>query len=811
MLGRTFYLAALMGAMLAIPVEAAPPSKQKLNDYRAKLLAESASSLSGKALAPESSETLWYRQPARDWNEALPFGNGRLGGMVYGGVNREWIQLNEDSLWTGARIDHYKPNAPDALRQAREMIFDGKYRGAEGLIKNKFLSAPPPLDTHTYQMLGDLELTFPTADEVMNYRRDLSLDEAVARVRYEVDGVGYLREIFSSPVDQTIVVRISSDQPGKVDFTAALHRQHHSTVKIVGSDGLFMSGKAQKVGKQHPKFPSGTNGVRYAAHMKVIPEGGAVSAADGKVQVKAANSAVILITAATDFRGEGRLELSRTRLADAASKSYAQLLKDHLAEHRRLYRRVKLDLGGEDVATKATDERLEAVKNGATDPQLIELYFNFGRYLMISSSRPGSSAANLQGLWADGYAPPWGADYHININIQMNYWVAQSTNLAECHEPFFELIESLVPTGRKTARTQFGCGGFVAGHTTDIWGNSWVFGNPRYGMWVTGPAWCLRQFWENWLYTGDLQFLEARAYPTMKESCEFFADFLVKDPKTGKLVSGPTTSPENNLKAPDGSRGSLSMGPAMDQQIIYELFTHTILASEILDKDESYRQRLKELREELAPPVKIGMNGRVLEWQEGLEEATPGHRHISHLYALHPSWQISPGTTPEWATAARKTIDHRLDHGGGHTGWSRAWIINFFARLLDGDKCHENLQALLTQSTLSNLLDVHPPFQIDGNFGATAGIAEMLLQSHEDANQGTPVLALLPALPQAWTKGSVKGLMARGGFEVDMEWQEGKLTRAEIRATRDGKLRIRQNGRTSEEIFLKKGEARIID
>ena len=755
---------------------------------------------SGHAAGTASPLTLFYTNAAVKWTESLPIGNGRLGAMIFGGVAREHLQLNESTLWAGGPYDPNNTNALAALPEARALVFAGKYDDAAKLIGDKMMATP--LREMPYETMGDLFLDFGTnAAPVENYRRDLDLDTAVATVSYTANGVHFKREIFSSPVDQVIVVRLTADKPGQISFTAGMSTPQKASVKIehdmrtLVMDGV--NGEAR-----------GIKGVlKFQSRVRLQNAGGKVLVNFDKLIVSGADSVTLFITAATSYKNyhdvSGNPEvITKKQIAAASKKTFDALLAAHIAEHQKLFRRVELKLGETDSMRLPTDVRIAHFADG-NDPQLATLYFQFARYLLICCSRPGGQPATLQGLWNDSMTPPWDSKYTININTEMNYWPVDTANLGECIEPLTQMVLEMAQTGARTAKIHYGAGGWVAHHNTDLWRATAPVDGPPYGMWPMGGAWLCQNLWEHYLFTDDKTYLK-KIYPALRGAAQFFLDTLVADPNLpapANLVTCPSLSPENKNPASKGT--SITAGPTMDLEILRDLFANCIRASEILGVDEKFRAQVAATRAKLAP-LQIGSSGQLQEWLQDLDLQAKDlhHRHVSHLYALYPSAQIDVNTTPELAAAAKKSLEIRGDQA---TGWATAWRINLWARLHDGDHAFSIFEFLLSPArTFPDMFDAHPPFQIDGNFGGASGIAEMLLQSQNDEIQ------LLPALPKAWPTGSVKGLRARGGFEVDMTWQDGKLTSVAVRSYAGNPCHLRY-GQTTKSFKAKKGQEILWD
>jgi alpha-L-fucosidase 2 len=747
---------------------------------------------------PDDPLRLWYRQPAHEWVEALPLGNGRLGAMVFGGISEERIALNEDTLWAGGPYDPNHDDALAALPQIRRWIAEEHFADAQRLADAAFMARP--LRQLPYQTLGDLVLTFPDVGPVREYQRSLSLDTAIAQTSFTRQGVRYTREAFVTPVDQVLVVRLTADRPGALTVAARL-RSPHTAVSSSGSP--------------HELTLRGTNGaaegipggLRFTVRLQVRVVGGALHTESDTLRVTGARSVVFLLAAATSFvryddvSGDPDARTAET-LIRAQTRSFSGLRSAHVGAHRKLFRRVRIDLGRTVAATRPTDERVRASAT-SDDPALVALYFQYGRYLLISASRPGTQPANLQGIWNDHLEPPWGSKYTININTEMNYWPAESTGLAECVEPLIALVRDLSETGQRTARRHYGADGWVTHHNTDLWRATAPIDGASWGLWPTGGAWLCRHLWERYEYGGDKSYL-ARIAPILEGAARFFLDTLIEEPKTGYLVTSPSTSPENAHQSGVG----ICAGPAMDTQILRDLFTWCVDASTLLDRDPALRRRLDGARRRLAPH-RIGQDGQLQEWLEDWDRSAPEpqHRHVSHLYALYPSDQITPQRTSELARAAAKSLDTRGDFT---TGWAIAWRLNLWARLGDGERAYRILRLLLDPSrTYPNLFDAHPPFQIDGNFGGVSGMVELLLQSHLKTDTGVRIVDLLPALPAAWPTGSVSGLRARGGFTVRLSWRDGVLRSATVRGGHESRSVVRYGDRTYE-LSLAPGATQIL-
>lgn len=731
-------------------------------------------------------QLLWYDQPASKWEEALPIGNGRLGAMIFGHPFQECIQVNEESLWSGAPINSNNPKAIQNLDKIRELILNHQYQAAKKLAAETMVGTPPCV--RSYQTLGNILLDYSIQDTTQ-YSRSLNLNRGICTTQFLSQGIGYKQEVFASAVDNIIVTRLSCSQAEGLSVLVRLTRDKDIQLSVQDNEIIL---EGQVIDEDDPRSGPGGKHMKFAAKLRILHEGGNLIAKDEGIYIDKAKQATLLFTAATDYqlsqlnfdRSIQPLNVCNQILEKACQQSYDALLARHIENHTSVFNRVSLDLGETAQASLPTNRRLEAVKAGAEDLDLIALYFQYGRYLLMNSSRiPGVLPANLQGIWNKDYHAPWGSDFHTNINLQMNYWPAEVCNLSETALPLISFTEKLQEPGSVTAKEMYHSRGWTVHHLTDPFGRTAVM-DGVWGCFPMGGPWMTFPIYEHYAFTKDKKFLEETAYPILKSSAQFVLDFLIKD-KKGQWITAPSNSPENAYIDPvSGKAIDITYAATMDIQIITELFNNCILSSSILEKDKAFADSLQQVLKEL-PPVKVSPSlGGIQEWIEDYKEADPGHRHISHLLGLHPGTQITP-STPDLFAAAQKTIDLRLSAGGGHTGWSRAWIINFYARLLDGNNALHHIYELLKKSTHANLFDDHPPFQIDGNFGGTAGIAEMLLQSH------AAYIHLLPALPEAWHTGSFKGLKTRGNFEISCTWKENRLQEATLTSLAGEECKLR--------------------
>ena len=747
--------------------------------------------------------TLWYDEPSKAWEDALPIGNGRIGAMVYGNPVVEYLQLNDDSMWPGSPEWENPPATRQDLEEVRRLLFAGDINAAQNLYVQQFSRKSI---TRSHQTLGDLNIRLGH-QQVSTYRRELDLRTGIAAVSYLHNGYQVTRRILASAPDRVMVMEITTTDPRGLNFSMHLSRplDHDRSTAVTTGEGdrtLHMQGEVTQLGGKLDNEPMPINhGIQFDTRVGVWAPEAQIDVSADSLMLRNGKKVTIYIVNNTSYYGQDFQERSARDLQAVLGRSFEELADRHIQDYQGYFNRVSLDLEGPDYSNLTTTQRLERVREGADDPRLEALLFHYGRYLLISCSRPGTNPANLQGLWNRHIEAPWNADYHLNINIQMNYWPAEVTNLSDLTEPFFSFVDRVIERGKSTAQVNYGMQGAVLPHATDLWAPAWLrAATPFWGSWLGAGGWLMQHYWQHFAFTGDESFLRERAYPAMREIATFYGDYLIEDPRDHQLVMAPSSSPENQYFLPDSTQVTFCLGSAIDQQIVAEVFDHFLKASELLDLRDKLYQDIKAKRSKLRSGTVIGPDGRLLEWDRPYAEPEPGHRHMSHLYAFHPGDAITRSGTPDLFQAVRNTLQYRLDHGGAGTGWSRAWLINFSARLQDGNMAHDHIRLLLQKSITTNLFDMHPPFQIDGNFGYTAGIAEMLIQSHEDH------IAILPALPDLWASGSVSGLKARGNFEVSIKWEDHQASHVLIAAPNGGKTRV-QIGNAEIPVDLAPGES----